>query len=153
MKLFSVRWLSYFAGLTDGEGSIIITKNGRLKQGVDNLVLQVIVTNTCRLPLAKMKRMFGGSVLQYKNRGNVPGVHYAWRASACKAAAFLRRVQPYLLIKREQAKLGLRFAEQLAHNRQAGASRLLSSRELVFRTRLRNRVQALNCRKGKNRVS
>ncbi len=59
--------LAYIAGLVDGEGCIMITKENRLyteaKHGY-RFWLQVKITNTNKAVLEWVKDLFGGSVSQ-----------------------------------------------------------------------------------------
>lgn len=94
----------YLAGLVDGEGSIIALK--RRDGSVKSYRLQV--TNTCIPVLQWCLHVTGIGTLQSKSTQHNALPHYlpcgTWMAYGVKAASVIRRILPYLIIKREKAK-------------------------------------------------
>lgn len=92
--------VEYAAGFFDGEGCVYIRdcKPG-LKLGV------TIVQNDTR-PLVIMQARWGGGISHKKEGGSVLSLH------CTKAAAFLRDILPFLIVKKEVAQLGIAFQER-----------------------------------------
>ncbi len=89
----------------DCEGCISITRRG---EGLYRLV--VTFTNTGMVLLRQFQKTFGGRIYPKvsSSRGNRRLV-YDWMLVGPSAAQFLKQIQPYLLLKRKQAKLGIQF--------------------------------------------
>ena len=102
--------LAYFAGFFDGEGCVVICKS-KGNKGTPWYKLQVSTYQKSPEVLYDMKDAFGGSVCRISNRGFIG---YQWAASSKQAANFLRRVYPYLRVKKEQVKVALEFADFVA---------------------------------------
>lgn len=98
--------LAWAAGIIDGEGCVslypVTTRTGK------SWVLRVCVSNTNPLICERLKEVFGdGNVYgrQPKNKRHKHVFHY--EACSKKAERVLNAVLPYLVAKREQAKVGL----------------------------------------------
>lgn len=97
--------LGYAAGLFDGEGSVIINKSTK-----DRKIYRLFcsVGNTNLLVLGWMKDRFGGEL-----HANILRVArkemYSWRIHGHEAARFLAKICRYLITKREQALVALKF--------------------------------------------
>lgn len=97
---------AYFAGLFDGEGSVLIihqTRQNRFYQ------LDVKLGNTYTEVVEALQRRYGGSIHKTILKSGKP--YHTWRLRSGKAADFLIKVLPFLIIKRAQAELGLTFQE------------------------------------------
>lgn len=94
--------LAYLAGIIDGEGSIIIGNSGYY-------CLLVVISNTHLGMMEHISNLFGGHVYKCKTHsiGKKPIYRLHW--SGTSAYNILMLVQPYLIIKSEQAKLGIDF--------------------------------------------
>ena len=104
--------LAWAAGAVDGEGCIAIVAvkhkdSVRLQYG-----LYIAVGNTDPRMPRRLADLFGGNVLVKSAR---PGnrTMYEWRIFASKAGAVLKELRPYLIVKGEQADVGIAFAETL----------------------------------------
>ena len=104
---------AYAAGLVDGEGSVRITERGAqggtaLRRG--QYTLMVELTNTSLPMIDWLVARFGGSV-SYAKANPIRNARekWHWRVAANKALYVLDAVWPYLITKRQQAKLGRRF--------------------------------------------
>ena len=84
-----------------------------------------------------MKRLFSGAI--NKHIGNGKTVH-KWTLSCGKAAIALKEMLPYLINKKEVAKLGIRFQRGVRRG-----SRVCQS-TYQRRERLRERIKELNKR-------
>jgi hypothetical protein len=111
-----VATIKYIAGFFDGEGCISIGRpNTSLKSSgagrywCYHLSLQCAQLNP--FPLALLLKHFGGRV---KTTGQAAGVPiYRWHTSGKSARAFLEQIGPHLIVKRQQAKLGLLYLDTL----------------------------------------
>ena len=103
--------LAWAAGFIDGEGCISIgrhkatTENGA-KNPQHTLELQVGNTNLDVLNL--LCSMFGGAICELDRRTGKR--IWLWRCSTRQAEAAIRKLLPYLKVKRAEAELALDFA-------------------------------------------
>lgn len=108
---------AYIAGFIDGEGSIMIRKskpsNGRVNYAYS---ARVGVKNTKEAPLKLLKEVFGGHyhkdkvVYQSKSAGWVSwNPVYAYNAEHKIALLIIKKLAPYLLIKKQQAILAIKL--------------------------------------------
>lgn len=108
--------IAWAAGIIDGEGCITIYgRPGRVsKKGVRATALILNVTNTDPRMLVKLRFMFGGNLQKCggKRRPNQRPC-FAWMITGKPCAKVLRMVQPYLVVKREQADIGIAYGETI----------------------------------------
>ena len=102
--------LAYLAGILDGEGCIHIKKNKRkdCPKGVQyqlGVSVRMSSENICRL----YQTFFGGRIYQCKKYKSYHKQLWQWIVTACQASDFLKAVSPYLVEKKEEALLGLKF--------------------------------------------
>ena len=105
----TIKELAYIAGFIDGEGCIQANSSGRL-------VVQV--GNTVKAPLQLIQDIFGGSVRLYardKKEEHKPVYRYA--IGSLPAIKMLTMLLPYLIVKREQAVLGIALNDAPFHKR------------------------------------
>lgn len=97
--------LAYMAGFFDGEGYVGISSDKPAwKKGGVYYRMRVNVTQKDPTVLLNFKNIYGGTL----TKGN-DGV-WKWYIDGKKACAFLSDIMPYLIIKKEQAKLALEFS-------------------------------------------
>ena len=91
---------AWLAGLFDGEGSVIWVK-GRTKKPV-----RIVITNTCLPLLNRILEVTGvGSISGPKHDGNPKhAAAYYWYCGSNTAVHLLRRMLPWLIVKREKAE-------------------------------------------------
>ena len=88
--------IGYAAGFVDGEGCIAIASNGALRLTVCQMV---------REPLDALHEAFGvGSICQTSSTGL-----YIWQVEGHGVIDVLEVLLPYLIVKKEQAKLALTY--------------------------------------------
>ncbi|MGB2841064.1 MAG: hypothetical protein WBC40_01080 [Halobacteriota archaeon] len=106
----------------DGEGTIAIAKQPVKKGRVSNSYrLLMMVSNTEKKLPNWCKAHFGGSV--HTSRNDVrPGRKklYQWVIGTHDSAKLLEKIKPYLIIKRDQAELGLEFYEKCIKRHPSG---------------------------------
>lgn len=120
--------IQYVAGLFDGEGCISIGKGmflgGYARYSEDYIRYQLAVgmAMTYRPVIEQLSRQFGGRFAgghktdrakAFPNRR--PG--FAWGLSSGPAAAFLVKIEPYLIVKQEEARVAIEFQEHILANR------------------------------------
>ena len=99
----------YIAGFLDGEGNISILRrnqyNNRTSYG-----LHVGFTNRNRLVLRTIQMMYGGSIFKKKRQSKKHAQAFELRVSNKPTLKILiKRIFPYLICKKRQADLALRF--------------------------------------------
>jgi len=108
--------IQYVAGLFDGEGCVNIyqTKKGVKKDRI-GYELTATIYNTYFEIIKRLKETFGGYGLTRKRErvrnGENWKTSYEWKLSCSKAKDFLKKLLPYLIIKKEQAKIAIEFQE------------------------------------------
>jgi hypothetical protein len=102
----------YVAGVLDCDGSIWVARNAR-SNGAVRHSLHIAVSNTRRGLPHWFAETFWGSVRVSPSRGEKWCSEKKWEAQGERAVVVLRFALPYLVIKREQAILGLEFASTI----------------------------------------
>lgn len=105
--------LRYIAGFFDGEGSISLCRSKR-KDRLIEYVLMVSLSNTYYPIVTFLKEVFDGSLFlntsaHKKNPNHRPVLQ--WTISGKKAKKALERLLPFLVVKKEQAVIGIAFQE------------------------------------------
>jgi len=98
--------LSYIAGLFDGEVEISITSSGR------SYSLNLRWTKTDYFILRFLKNIFGGSVRKVKPQSYYRFEVWQWMLFGRNAYSALRKIYPFLHIKKEAAAICLAFFER-----------------------------------------
>ena len=101
----------YAAGLIDGEGWIGITSRSRGKTYEINV--KVSMSDKGVPALKAIAELFGGKALPDRDATDIRRPTWRWQLTGIAAAAALRRVQPYLLIKQNQCQIALEMAAML----------------------------------------
>ena len=113
------RSLEYWAGFFDGEGSVWISlyqkkdcsrPQASLKVGVSNTYYAIIADLAHDFPPPSgrvINSFLGGAKDKVKRRQQ-----YKWEMSGWNAYIFLKMVEPYLVVKREQAQTAIEFYEK-----------------------------------------
>lgn len=136
--------LAYTAGFFDGEGTIVIdTKNPSLKwkRKSPSHSVRVSLTNTDAQSVCDLLTLFGGHVSKVAKQAEHHKQAWRWKISSRKATAFLALVEPYLVIKQEQAKVALEFQAGIGKSHGPVAVDLA---DLQQRQRFMSRISELN---------
>ncbi len=144
--------LSYLAGLFDGEGCIHINKwPNALKNGHKYGLLTQIKMCDGRL-LSDLHKKYGGNLRLLKRSLNNPNHSdiLIWRVECGKARLFLKKLLPYMRLKRGQAALGIKFQESIPGH--ARGSRPLSEEEIEFREQCYLTMRELKHSERKHRL-
>ncbi len=121
--------LAYTAGIVDGEGSIMILKTSSpsTTRGY-TYQLKVAVTNTNEWLVQWMKFQHGGGISMQIPKNPKDKNVFHWRVTAKQAYRFLKDIEPYLILKRNQAELALKFQE----HRKKGKTLLTDEENAVY---------------------
>lgn len=104
----TVAHAAYIAGFLDGEGTVMLYES----RGV--VALRVTFANCDPIPLEFIKGTTGvGAIItkQHRNLNHRTSLQLAINSSA--AYTLIMQIEPYLLIKREQAQLAIDFFERI----------------------------------------
>jgi hypothetical protein len=102
--------LSYLAGFFDGEGSISILKRKKGDWNISHF-LRVSIGQKDGATLDWIKENFGGNVYLVSRNGS-----YVWAISDYKGYKFIKILSPFLLYKKPQAELAIKFYEERIMN-------------------------------------
>jgi intein/homing endonuclease len=92
--------IAYAAGFFDGEGCIMIAKNG---------AVDVRITNTSKQVLLKLQAVFGGKIGDRSQKINKAQYSYCFYGE--NAIEFIKTIKPYLVEKLPQAETVLEYYE------------------------------------------
>ena len=104
--------ISYLAGFFDGEGSVYIMK-GKNSQGNPAFFLEISFTNSNREVLEYAQSLFKGKITESKDPRPLKKMVYRLRIRSNQALDALKQMLPFLKVKKEQAKMGIKFQELL----------------------------------------
>jgi hypothetical protein len=92
--------IAYAAGFFDGEGCIMVAKNG---------AIDVRITNTSKQVLLKLQAVFGGKIGDRSQKANKTQYSYCFYGE--NAIKFIKILKPYLVEKLPQAETILEYYE------------------------------------------
>ena len=117
------------------------------------MVLQVSLANTYKPVIDAVMASVGGGMVCYDKRTsaktgerqiNPKLTLWSWYLAGPRAAEFLQKVYPYLIIKKEQALLGLKFQETVLPRGNFSSGRpVLTDNVIAIREELRLQLQVL----------
>lgn len=149
--------LTYLAGLWDGEGSFMLLKISRRSHGKQipnsetnyDPCAQICMTINGRQEqiVALFKDFYGGVLHEVKdppskNKNGKPVL--MWRGTCKKATELANDLLPYLMIKKRQAEIIIRFGELRAENRKVGGT--IENSQKLERLQLVDEIHRLNHR-------
>jgi len=132
--------IAYLAGIFDGEGSVYINKTSSphslklWERKTPNYALNCGVTNSYRGVLEIFQKLFGGSIYDRKSHQV-----YDYRIDRIMAKEMLKNLLPYLVIKKEQARIAIEFQETLF-----ATSKEVSEEKLEYRDSVYFKIKSLN---------
>lgn len=107
--------IAYFAGIMDGEGTIgIYKRKPNHKSGHKNFIyrIEIRVTNTDVRLIEWLKTNFGGGIYPCTRQRANHKKAWEWRCGIGIGIKLLKETMPYLLLKKEQAHLAIKFQEK-----------------------------------------
>jgi hypothetical protein len=126
--------VAYCAGVLDGEGTIAITRNRPRgpTQHSPSFGLIVSVSNTNNALILFLCSLWGGTVIvSSKPKGNRRAA-YRWLISGRKAVPFLKAVLPFLIIKRAEAELGIKFQSTKHYGPKRLSEKTINERQIMM---------------------
>jgi len=140
---------AYLAGIVDGEGCVSIMKaKPRNRSQNPCHILRITIANTNKDLIDWLVIKMGGCSRK-SSRANYPSHwkdSWQWHIEGFKALELLCLVEPYLIIKKAQANIGIEFQTKKTPGM---GRRGISQKEVLFRDSFRNRLTILN-KKGKD---
>ncbi len=120
-------WTLFCAGFVDGEGciSVIRCKPARF-------YLAISVGQIDPSPLYVLQAMFGGCVKKAHRPADRRQVHQ-WTATCRQALSALEELEPFLIVKRDEAKLAIQFGRSINTTDRRLTADVIASRETVCR--------------------
>jgi len=113
MKRIKERDRAYTAGFMDGEGCIHIAKRKPTRRGQATFHYSLIVSiwNVQPEPLEFIQTLFGGSIAKHLVSNPSWRDSYQLQLNPVDAQELLIAIYPYLIIKKDEVDLALRFIE------------------------------------------
>ncbi len=107
--------LAYIAGLFDGEGCVSFSTSKYKPRGTVSHQILVTLGNTEEYPIQWLHLCYGGSIYVRKPPKQFPRAKtlYVWRLLCQEACNFLKDIEPYLIIKKPQATIAIKYGESL----------------------------------------
>jgi len=134
--------LAYLAGVIDGEGTIYVSK--RKNRGLDDYWPRVQIVNTNKPMMVYIHNTFGGLFYE-KNRSKHSKkwkTQYEWVTNRTLMDIILPLVIPYLICKKPQAELMIKFRDTFQKNTKIRVSQEV----LTLRIDIFHQMQSLNKR-------
>ena len=100
--------IGYFSGFFDVEGCLRIYKDNR---SIVTYILFVSISNSNFNILKLYQDTFDGDIIRINTEKEHYKEAYQWRIVAQKALSFLKTVEQYSIVKKEQIKLAIEFKE------------------------------------------
>lgn len=130
----------YLAGIVDADGCIGIytSKSSR------TLTIRIVVANTSYALMRWIIKTFGGRLTTFKRRAPQHKLTYCWQVQRKETGRIVKRLLPYLIVKRRQGILALKA---LAHNKRhnyAGSRTPIPNKVLAFRENISSKCKKLN---------
>ena len=129
---------AYAAGIIDGEGCIRLNiRKAPKRAGVGQITLLVHVTNTALVMLEWLNARWPAPIhyIKAKEERNCKA-QGQWTLTANNALHFLDDIAPYMVVKREQLKVGRRFQRYLQRGGRHRSEKLLAI-QMKFALRLK----------------
>ncbi len=124
--------LGYIAGYLDADGCIYIARDSPRVSYV-----RVQIGSLNRTPLELFQEQFGGSIISKKVTN---GPYWNWVVKSNKAKVLLSSILPFLVNKKEEASLALRFCATI---HPLGGRRTLTDEEIQERDVIRRALSSI----------
>lgn len=131
----------YIAGFFDGEGTICITKSRnyrKLTSSCYRLAVEICQKDTTFLKY--LQSIYGGKVYKKLNKGSIFHQYRVHKREDVRF--FLEDISPFLIFKKEQAKLAINFLETIRDD--DGKRIPMSDQHYKLRENLREQMKLLN---------
>ena len=157
MTKSNLKKFAFAAGLIEGEGCLTLKRKKakwNTKHVTDMWVPFVEFEQTDGRLIDWLYGNFGGIVSKRKDRkisilGQPAKTYrgcYSWQLDHKKCENFLKKILPFLILKKEQAELLIRYCSRIGHPRRdkkTGRILPLSEHEIQIRARIREKLKFL----------
>ena len=137
---------AYIAGFLDADGSISIA-GSITKKGHQHWALQLYFWNCNIDVLEKIRNWAGIGSIRERNRSNKWNISRSLKFQGLSAVNLLKQVKPYLIVKKEQAKIAIEFSKTFSDKNLIGSSwqggRKLTQKTIKKRILLKKKLQSL----------
>lgn len=122
---------AYIAGIIDGEGCIYIDKHtvNKGKNSNHTYALNVRVSMTDRIVYKYLFKLLGGNTYILDRKPPCKTL-YSWYIRNKKAYDFLKMIQSFLILKKPQAELGIKYYEYHLEHRCRGGKNNFMPKEI-----------------------
>src|SRR3990172_3163537 len=110
---------AYLAGLVDGEGCISISEYRNPKKTATTILTLSLTVSSCDKDILDYwaeKTGLGSVFIGTRARSN-SRTGYSWRLCSNKAVELIDLIYPYLMLKKEQADIAVKFQETMGMRR------------------------------------
>ena len=111
-------------------------------------VFRIGIEITDKKPLILIQKQFGGNIYTRPNRRAANRkITYTWYLNSLNAMSFLKKIQKFLCIKKEQARLAIKYQEHVDNFRKNNPNYRndgLSKKELNFRETIVQKIRSIN---------
>lgn len=106
---------AYAAGLFDGEGVVRIDRWEKPNSNHVRYQVVAAIGMNYQPVIAELHDTYGGYFGENRHdlRGPNNRIQFCWRVASQKAVSFLRRVHPFLIVKRDQTELALLLQDNI----------------------------------------
>lgn len=101
--------LAYLAGVIDSDGYITVHRS--MRNGKAYCAARIGIAGTRRQPHDLAASLWGGKISIYAPKNPRHRSQFQWCRTGDVAASAIKQVQPYLRVKREQARIALQVQE------------------------------------------
>jgi len=122
---------AYIAGIMDGEGCFNMIKNPK-RNSIHSA--RIMVVNTEMSMLSFLKDRYGGFVIESKSKMQ-KRYRWMWVLSNSNIDKFLHDILPYLVVKKEQAKIMIKFRKsklRTKYKRNGISKYVFKMREILY---------------------
>lgn len=137
--------LAYLAGIIDGEGSIILWKAKGDPKLRGQFNLRINISSTDKILIDWIYENFGGRCYECNAPSRKANPHwkkqYIWTVPRPNILQFLKKIHPFLIIKKERCEVAIKFRETFAKR-----ERNLSKETFDLRLNLYEQMKHLNTR-------
>lgn len=134
-------FVAYTAGFVDGEGCIGL----RISKGRTDVRLDVSIANTNRQVLILLQKRWGGALHLMRKESVTRKRAWYLRISGYEALGLLKRIEPFMIVKRKQVELALTW-ETLPRFVSKGRGSKMSARMRTLRKKMAMQMALLNRR-------
>lgn len=129
---------AYLAGLIDGEGCIYITTTKKRY-----FRLSIILVGAVHDHIEEIARIADVGSTHYQKRKKPYADLTQWHISSNESLGLLKAILPYLILKKEQAKLAIRFQEHMNNSPNYNKWHPIPEAVLDYRLQLANMLKEM----------